>query len=194
METPFLYDSQLMESTYLLAKAKIAVRLGVGMVSYLVPFLVQTHSGEDFQNLWLSFHWKSVFMFPSHLKISFPCEKFLFSTAMCVHREKRIRSHHGRYHSLHSSSCPPLQFVHHNPPHPSLFGPSREFRPRSGFCRAVQGQASVLGVRAGLALLTTGGCLNPETQQLHKVHSEILNDLKGLARIEKKSDPACSLG
>lgn len=44
----------------------------------------------------------------------------------------------------------------------------------------------MLGVSAGLALLTTAGCLNPETQQLHKVHSEILNDLNGLARIEKK--------
>lgn len=44
----------------------------------------------------------------------------------------------------------------------------------------------MLGVSAGLALLTTGGCLKPEIQQLHKAHSEILNDLKGLARTEKK--------
>lgn len=103
------------------------------------------------------------------LKISFPCEKFLFLTNMCVHGEKRIKSHHvlnphGRYQSLHSSSCPPLQPVHHDPPHPSVYGPSREFRPSSGCCRALQGQASVLGVRAGLALLTAGWCLNPETQ------------------------------
>lgn len=121
-------------------------------------------------------------------KISFPCEIFLFSTTRCVHREKRIKSHHvlnshGRY---QSSSCPPLQPVLHNSPHPSLFGLSREFRPSSGCCWAIQGQASVLGVSAGLALQTTGGCLEPEIQQLHKVHSEIFNDLEGLARTEKK--------
>lgn len=72
LETPFLHHSQFMGSTWFLAKAKIAVGLGVGMVSYLVAFLVQTHSWEDFQKPLAIFSLEVIF----HVSIS---SQFFFS-------------------------------------------------------------------------------------------------------------------
>lgn len=152
---------------------------------------MQTHSWEDFQTPLATFSLEVIF----HVSIS--SQKFIFlvknsfSTTRRVHRDERIKNHHvlnphGRYHSLHSSSLCCTAACSPQSSSPFTFWPFQGIQAKFRLLQGYRGSGSVQGASAGLALLTTGGCQNPETQLLHKVHSEILNDLKGLGRTEKK--------